>query len=106
MPRRKPNRIWMNLGGHSVPIEVRDPNPDDDADSVWVAMREPDAGYFDDNVHTFCEDCGAPIYHRPHRPAWMRVICVECALVRSDREREEKDHQERHKEEGAQGGSK
>lgn len=81
MSKRKRDRLWLRVGGRSIPIEVIDPNPDDHGDAVWVSMREPDPGYFPDNLHGACSECGAAIYYRPHKPAWMRAVCISCVAT-------------------------
>lgn len=37
-------------------------------------------GYFSDDVHGECSDCGGDIVWRPHAPSHARRVCISCWL--------------------------
>lgn len=41
-------------------------------------------GYFADDEHGSCADCGAPIVWRPHAPTEAVRLCLACVLKRME----------------------
>lgn len=50
-------------------------------ETVIVCSR---IGYFDDDVHGECADCGADIVWRPHVTEPSTKLCMPCVLDRAD----------------------
>lgn len=49
------------------------------SDQVPVLICSP-RGYFSDDVHGECADCGGDIVWRPHAPSPARRVCISCWL--------------------------
>ena len=43
--------------------------------------------FFDDDVHTTCAHCAAPIVHRPDVPKTPAKICLDCFKLQAEAER-------------------
>jgi hypothetical protein len=54
-----------------------------EADLV-VCVTDESPGYFPDEVHTTCADCGVGIHHRPFVPEQAPKVCLACANCRVD----------------------
>lgn len=37
-------------------------------------------GYFKDDIHGECHECGAKIVYRPYHPKDVKKVCIECSL--------------------------
>lgn len=51
------------------------------SDSQDVLVCSP-RGFFPDDVHGECADCGAAVVWRPYAPADLRRVCIPCCLER------------------------
>lgn len=62
-------------------FKVIDSADEVEVDFVVCALNGPSP--FDDNLTSSCHDCGREVMHRPHVPAVVPKICVECLIDRS-----------------------
>lgn len=52
------------------------------SDGICLCILAFETSAFTDDVFTKCADCGIGIRHRPHAPAQLDKVCLECGTVR------------------------
>ena len=71
----------LKLGITPPPLPLITPDPSEESAVLCDAT-----GYFPDDVHGHCEDCGGQIAWRPHNPIFLIKLCIPCGLARHRRE--------------------
>lgn len=67
----------LKLGITPPPLPLVTPDPNEE--NVVLCDSK---GYFADDVHGRCEDCGCEIAWRPHNPVFLIKLCIPCGLAR------------------------
>lgn len=71
-------KLRLDLGaGLAVDLEV---HSEAECEQCSMVVCAP-TGYFPDDVHTVCAQCGTAIVHRPYAPKAPPKVCLRCATA-------------------------